>query len=61
MSMIFKPRFSKVLRTATVSPSLETWPGLVKNNIVDNIVNNIVDNYEEYGQHNIVASCFQQP
>ncbi len=21
----------------------------------------VVDNYEQYGQHNIVASCFQQP
>ena len=25
------------------------------------MLNNIVDNYEQYGQHNIVASCFQQP
>ena len=23
------------------------------------MLNNIVDNYEQYGQHNIVASCFQ--
>ena len=25
------------------------------------MLNNIVDNYEQNGQHNIVASCFQQP
>ena len=25
------------------------------------MLNNIVNNYEQYGQHNIVASCFQQP
>ncbi len=25
------------------------------------MLNNIVDNYEQCGQHNIVASCFQQP
>ena len=25
------------------------------------MLNNIVDNYKQYGQHNIVASCFQQP
>ncbi len=24
-------------------------------------LNNIVDNYEQRGQHNVVASCFQQP
>ena len=23
--------------------------------------NNIVDNIEQYGQHNIVQRCFQQP
>ncbi len=25
------------------------------------MLNNIVDNHEQCGQHNIVASCFQQP
>ncbi len=25
------------------------------------VLSNIVDNYEQCGQHNIVASCFQQP
>ena len=29
--------------------------------MVSTMVNNIVDNYEQCGQHNIVASCLEQP
>ena len=63
---------SRLLKTGCNNVVLPTL-FIVVNNIVQHcwagispqsgviMLNNTVDNYEQYGQHNIVASCFQQP
>ena len=63
---------SRLLKTGCNNVVLPTL-FIVVNNIVQHcwawispqsgvtMLNNIVDNYEQCGQHNIVASCFQQP
>ncbi len=63
---------SRLLKTGCNNVVLPTL-FIVVNNIVQHcwawisprsgvtMLNNIVDNYEQYRQHNIVASCFQQP